>query len=93
MEDNPRIKLDEALVALQKSFSRLSRTTGKAQDNNKEQDEAMALIVGNVEFEIELNTEFDAEHIYIDDSGTVQLRLKGEIATDIRIDKDKEEVK
>jgi hypothetical protein len=47
--------LEEILVALQKTFSRLSSKTGE--HKGKMPDEACALIMGNVEFEVDMNVQ------------------------------------
>lgn len=48
--------LEDVLLALQKTFSRLSASTGmRVTDEHK--DKALAMIVGDVDFEIKLNVE------------------------------------
>lgn len=78
--DEPTPALEDILVALQKSFSRLSYRTAQAPE-----DAARALIVGKVDFEIVLNAEPRGDQLRYEKTGSMNLRLKGQISTDIRV--------
>jgi len=87
--------LEDVLVALQKTFSRLSATTA-TRGSDEHRDKARALIVGDVAFEISLNvapqpghdsegSALAAEHLrYCADGSGFPLKLSGRIATDVR---------
>ena len=88
--------LEDVLIALQKTFSRLSSTTA-ARESEEFRDKARALIVGEVEFEITLNIEPtlvpDSKGVlpakpgnlrYCADKSGFPIRLNGRIATDLR---------
>lgn len=74
--------VDTMLVALQKTFSRVSRSSAGVAP-----DEARALIVGNVEFEMTVRCRMDDEQrrLVIDEAEGAPLRLKGVISTDFAV--------
>tara|TARA_R110002111_G_scaffold18776_1_gene45886 strand:+ start:148 stop:477 length:330 start_codon:yes stop_codon:yes gene_type:complete len=84
------VSLDDVLVALQKSFSRLSASSRSVPDEN-----ARALITGVVDFEITSDFEMalspnasldDSADVLIQQSnGTIRMTLKGQVETDIRL--------
>ena len=76
--ENPA--LEDILVALQKSFSRLSYRTAQAPEES-----ARALIVGKVNFEIALNAEPDGDQMRYAKAGSMNIKLQGQISTDIRV--------
>src|SRR5687768_7280853 len=76
----PRPSLDEALVALQKSFSRVSTAT-----EDVPEEQARALIVGTVNFEMTTRVTLEGDRYYLDGAGATELRLSGTIEPDIRI--------
>lgn|SRR5574337_1647681 len=88
--------LEDVLLALQKTFSRLSATTG-ARSAEEFRGMALALIVGDVNFEITLNVAPIAipgddgslpkrpDNLrYCADGSGFPLKLAGRIATDVR---------
>jgi hypothetical protein len=88
--------LEDVLVALQKTFSRLSATTAALNDE-EHRDKARALIVGDVNFEIALNIDPVAvpnsdgtmpakmgNLRYCADGSGFPIKLSGRIATDVR---------
>ena len=79
--------LDDALVALQKTFSRVSaRSAGLPRTN------ALALIAGEVAFDLKLRVNLVKDTLCLDPSGALKLNLNGTIDTDIRIqDEDEDE--
>lgn len=91
------ILLEDVLLALQKTFSRLSATTA-ARNTAELRDQARALIVGEVSFEFTVHVEpvpparGGSEQApgrsdtlrYCDDGTGFPLRLSGRIATDVR---------
>lgn len=92
----PATLLEDVLIALQKTFSRLSATTATL--NAEEfRDKARALIVGEVNFDIALNVEptvvpnsdgslpsAPGNLRYCSDGSGFPLKLSGRIATDVR---------
>ena len=78
-DKNGKLRLDEAIVALQKSFSRVSAKSAEIS-----QEKARAMVTGQVTFEMSLKVQPEKDYLYIDSNGTVDLRLSGMIDTDIR---------
>ncbi len=73
--------LDAALIALQKTFSRLSRATAK---KVKDPTAAVSLIQGPVEFNLKLRASHYGGTFTLKDDGPVELTLDGTVQTDIR---------
>ncbi|HEX6746538.1 MAG TPA: hypothetical protein VF092_04525 [Longimicrobium sp.] len=71
--------LDDVLVALQKSFSRVS-----ARSADLPADAARALVVGKVNFDIGLKTNIIADRLVVNAGGAIELKLSGTIQQDIR---------
>ncbi|NQT03345.1 MAG: hypothetical protein HQ580_15060 [Planctomycetes bacterium] len=71
--------LEDVINALQKSFSRVSSDSAKVSDS-----EALALIVGKVEFDIQIKLTPNSDRLLVDTNGVINLGLKGVIDTDIR---------
>jgi hypothetical protein len=72
--------LDDALVALQKTFSRVStRSAGLPKSN------ALALITGAVNFDLKLRVDLVRDTLNLNPSGALELNLNGTLDTDIRI--------
>lgn len=78
--------LTDALIALQKSFSRVSEQTGinQAADN----DRPRSLITGPIEFEMTLvgDVTEPRDQLRIHNDGAITLRVKGSIRHDIVIE-------
>lgn len=73
--------LDRFLIALQKTLSRVSRDSAHVPA-----DQARALIVGNVTFDVDLRCDLrDDGKLALESEGAVGLRLSGKIATDLGI--------
>lgn len=88
--------LEDVLVALQKTFSRVSSITA-ARNSDEFRDQARALIVGEVGFEITLNIEpalvpdstgalpAKPDHLrYCTDTSGFPIKLSGRIVSDLR---------
>ncbi len=71
--------LEDVINALQKSFSRVSSESAKVSES-----EALALIVGQVEFDIQIKLTPNLDRLLVDTNGVINLGLKGVIDTDIR---------
>jgi len=85
--------LEEVLVALQKSFSRVNNQSAEVPEH-----QARALMVGDVDFQLSLNVDpyRDAEHatadrLLVKSGGGISLTLSGRIDTDIRVAGDQDE--
>ena len=81
-----RLTLDDVVVALQKSFSRVS---GRSAEVPRESPRAM--VTGQVSFEISLKVDPDEDFLYLNANGAIDMRLSGVIDTDVRT-VDEEEV-
>lgn len=75
--------LDDVLVALQKSFSRVSTRTADV-----DPEMARAMISGQVAFNISLKAELEGDYLLPNDKGSLDLNLSGTLETDIRTDED-----
>lgn len=83
MTSSDNITLHGALVAIQKSFSRLSEMSSDV----SKPERAKALIIGNVNFNLEFQADIDeAESVIINKGGAVSMSYSGTIATDIRLE-------
>ena len=83
--DKP-LTLDDVVIALQKTFSRVSARTGQV----PEQD-AQATITGRVDFELGVKVNPDSNHALLPDpQGSIELKLKGGLDTDVRYESDDE---
>lgn len=71
--------LDEVLIALQKSFSRVSAKSREVAPEN-----ARSMIVGKVDFELTLRVHPEADILRYKADGNMQLKLNGVINQDIR---------
>ncbi len=79
--------LEEVLVALQKSFSRVNNQSAAVPEQ-----QARALMVGDVDFQLTLNVEpyrksenAPADRLLVKPGGEISLSLSGRIDTDIRV--------
>jgi hypothetical protein len=72
--------LEDILVALQKSFSRVSSASG-----NVNPDAPLALITGPVGFEITVRVAPERDRLLHKADGDVQLKLSGTVRPDIRM--------
>lgn len=75
-----KLTLDDAIIALQKTFSRVSAQSAQVPAGN-----ARALVTGEVEFTLTLNADLEDDYWCIAQTGGQQLNLKGSINTDIRV--------
>ncbi|MCF8039202.1 MAG: hypothetical protein K9K79_07785 [Desulfohalobiaceae bacterium] len=80
---NERTTLDDVLVALQKSFSRVS---SRSADVSSEQ--ARAMVSGQVHFDISLKVNLEGDYLHPDTRGDIDLNLSGDIETDIRMEEE-----
>jgi hypothetical protein len=78
------VGVEDIVIALQKSFSRVSTRTAKVSTQA-----ARALVVGRVNFELGLRVEPEADNRLLHSpSGSIELKLTGQINTDIRVSED-----
>lgn len=90
MTTSDKVTLHGALVAIQKSFSRLSEMSADDEDTNPEK--AKALIIGNVDFNLQFRANImDSDKVILDDKGSVTMNYSGTIATDIRVEPKEQE--
>ncbi|WP_019617198.1 hypothetical protein [Psychromonas ossibalaenae] len=73
------ISLDDLLVNLQKSLSRVSARSGDVPD-----DQSRSLIYGDVDFSIELKVDGEQDKLQVRKDGAVKLSISGKISIDIR---------
>jgi len=88
--DQSEARLEDLLVAVQKSFSRLSNNTGQVPP-----EQARALIVGAVEFELSSTFDLIGAHsggtpkppdvLVHKSNGSITLSLKGTVEVDVRL--------
>ena len=79
-ERDTSITLDDVIVSLQKTFSRVSSRTGKIPELD-----AQATITGTVKFELGIKVNPDSDHaLRPDPQGSIDLLLSGDIETDVR---------
>jgi hypothetical protein len=81
--DDPTV--DQFLVALQKTFSRVSRDSAEIPEGD-----ARALIMGPVEFEVSVPCALDGDRLMLMSTGGTALRLKGTISPDLGVELDEE---
>ena len=79
--------VDEFLLALQKTLSRVSRDSAQVPTG-----QARSLIVGSVAFEVTLRCSLDVrqDRLLLTDEGGESLKLAGQIAADVGVKLDKE---
>jgi hypothetical protein len=82
-ENNGGLTLDDAIVALQKSFSRVSAKSAEVPFEN-----ARAMVTGTVNFDMTLKVQPEKDYLNLDANGAIDLRLSGTIDTDIRVEED-----
>lgn len=75
----PGQKLDDLLVALQKTMSRVSARSSEVPSEN-----ARALITGQVLFDLKTRVELDQDHVRLAPQGGVEISLSGAIQSDVR---------
>src|SRR5690349_12052869 len=71
--------LENVLISLQKTFSRVSASSSKLPPEN-----ARSLILGNVNFEMSVPLDVGADKLYYSSAGKVSLKLTGTIQQDVR---------
>lgn len=72
--------LEQVLIALQKSISRVNSIS-----NNVPPNQARALILGDIDFDLSLKCDQDGDKLRISNSGGISISLKGIINTDMEI--------
>jgi len=75
---------DDLIVALQKSFSRVSAATDKSQ-REKDATAPCAMVVGPVKFSLSLNVDMDKDRLRVQESGSIRLSIDGTLQTDVRV--------
>lgn len=73
------VALEDVINALQKSFSRVSSDSSKVKES-----EALALITGQVEFDLQVKLSPFSDRLLVDSQGVINLGLKGAIDVDVR---------
>ncbi|KHT61671.1 hypothetical protein RJ45_21400 [Photobacterium gaetbulicola] len=81
----PDKTLEQVLIALQKSISRVNSMSSKVPPS-----QARALILGDIDFDISLKCDQDGDKLRISNSGGISLNLKGIINTDMDITHEEE---
>jgi len=71
--------LDDVLIALQKSLSRVSNLTSKVPES-----QARAMISGSVAFSIELQVNSRNDTLVLNRDGDIKISMSGQITPDIR---------
>jgi len=72
--------LDDVLIALQKSLSRVSNASSLVPEG-----QARALISGDVDFSIELNVDCRQHALQLNRDGDIRVSMHGKITPDIRV--------
>ena len=74
-----KLTLDDVVIALQKTFSRVSARSASVPVEN-----ARALVTGQVNFTLSLKVDPQGDYLHPASNGSVDLNLAGVIDTDIR---------
>jgi len=72
--------LEQILVSLQKSISRVNESSSSVA-----KDRARALIIGDLNFELDLKCNLEADKLKQSNDGGISINLKGTINTDIQV--------
>lgn len=75
------LSLDDLLVNIQKSLSRVSSRSATVPEN-----QARSIIYGDVDFSIELKIEGEGDKLFVKKDGSVKLSMSGKISADVRND-------
>lgn len=75
---------DDLVVALQKSFSRVSAATDKSQ-REKDSTAPCAMVVGPVKFSLSLNVAMEEDRLRIQENGSIRISIDGTLQTDVRV--------
>ena len=75
------ISLDDLLVNIQKSLSRVS-----SRSSTIPEDQARSIIYGDIDFSIELKIDGEGDKLFVSKDGSVNLSMSGKISADIRND-------
>lgn len=89
-QENRAVPLEEVLIALQKSFSRVSKSSFDFAQQNE--GSTVALMVGNIDFEIALKADIQGDRILYNQHGAMTLSFKGQIDPDHREDIEEEPI-
>ncbi len=71
--------LDDVIIALQKSFSRVSARSADVPAEN-----ARAMVVGQISFDLSLRANPDDDKLRLDSRGAIELKFSGTLDTDVR---------
>jgi hypothetical protein len=74
-----KLTLDDVIVGLQKSFSRVSARSASVDPQN-----ARALVTGQITFEMSLKADPIEDKLYPKADGNIELKLSGTIDSDVR---------
>ena len=81
-EESSERTVDDFLIALQKTLSRVSRESAKVPS-----EQARSLITGNVAFDVDLKCSLGAgQKLMLNDETGAPLRLSGQLSSDIGIE-------
>ena len=83
--------LEDALIAIQKAFSRVNRHT--AERNREAPESPLAHIIGNVDANLKAVGRVVEDRFIIDSGGDIEIALSGAIDTDIEESAEKPEAK
>ena len=78
-DDQTLQSLDDLIITLQKTFSRVSEKSAKIPE-----EQARALVTGIINFEISTTVKPEQDRLMVTKSGEIKLTLKGTLETDIR---------
>ena len=75
--------LDDVILALQKSISRVSYKTRKHLDSADGPPEGVAMVEGNIAWSIEFQSELDGDRLMVLKDGDVGVQLSGIISVPV----------
>jgi len=81
--------VEDIVIALQKSFSRVSHQTETSRQQGGEAS-ALALVTGPVEFTLELPATPAGDRLVYDEKGSLKLTMNGTLHPDIRVESSEE---
>lgn len=85
-----KIRLDEALLALQKSFSRVNESSAAVK---RDPSKASAVIMGKVNFKLDVSVDFDhevlgADKVFLDKDSVYNLGIEGTLDMGIGLEEE-----
>ncbi|WP_190808709.1 hypothetical protein [Flagellimonas sp. S3867] len=89
-KNEDKIYLEELMIILQKSFSRVTDSTNKERSNKEDVNVPTAMLVGDVDYEIALKADPVGDKLLVHKNGSISFRFSGQIDIDLEEDKDVE---